>query len=139
MEHREFPLLLWERTEEFGELFKKAQEKFEEIEKRWRALGGTCTIIGGSWQVNENGEPEFWLNSNGGSGYKGMTAEKAKDLSIKHGQFGWWAVKDFEELLEGKGPMFETAMDYCYGFFTHKNIYRTWARTRPHPQHTQHC
>lgn len=128
MEHtKRFPLLFWQETDQFNELFIKEKDRLQTANKNWFAAGGDCTYSG-TLQCSENGTFEFWLNDNGRQRVReSLNAEQAVLYAIKHGTTGWWPIGALEELILGKGDLFERAM-WEGGFRRHKKKPSEWAR-----------
>ncbi len=124
---KRFPLVFWQETDQFKELFAKEVARLQTANKNWFASGGKCTYSG-TLQCSENGTFEFWLNDNASWALReSLNAKEAVSYAIKHGTTGWWPILALEELILGKGDLFEKAM-WEGGFRRHKNKPDQWAR-----------
>jgi len=127
-EEKEFPLIVWENTAEYKQEYEQAGQRFDDIEKRLRARGFRCTMIG-DLTINSDGVPEVWLNEN-----RPLMADRACrkpedaiECSLAHGDTGWWSLDDLEQFVQGRGFLFKSAM-WDLGYRRSKVKPTKWAR-----------
>lgn len=136
LEKREFTLVVWEQTEEFKKFFEEAEQKRIELVKAWRERYGASPFYVGSVEPNmsKDCEPVFWIND-GGPFHTGRfygqkskwSAEMALRNALRYGDDCWRTLTELEQLVDGNGPLLESAMREC-GFRPHKRNPNQWAR-----------
>lgn len=133
-EERKFPLIVWEHTEESKREYEEAKKRFDDLRKKLYDSGFRCGALC-TLRFDFDGYPEVWLNEwrNYYTGYSSMdyrmppNPEEAIKAAKMTGDTGWWNFEAFEQLLEGKGPMFERAM-FEMGYRRHKNNPQKWVK-----------
>jgi hypothetical protein len=102
---------MWEQTEEFAQLFVKAEMRFEEIRKKLIARGLEYTYLG-DLRFDSNGVPKAWLNSNVPLEERIKTPGKSRaaELALRYGTYNWWSLDALEDFISGKGPVMEATM-----------------------------
>lgn len=136
-EEKEFPLIVWEHTENFKKLYNEAEQRRGELVKEWRDKYN-CDSYVSEIETNRdiNGEFVFWINKGGfhtGRHYskqRKWSAQDALENSLKYGETGWCTLSMLEDLLKGKGTLLKMAMKDC-GFRPHKKILNKWVRIQP--------
>jgi len=134
-EKRKFALIVWEQTEEFKKFLDEAEQKRKKLVRVWEEKYGGDSYVGPvEPNMSEEGEPVFWINDLGsfhtGRFYekkRKWSAQEALRNSLKYGNCGWWTLSDLEQLIEGRGPLLESAMRDC-GFRPHKRNPNRWVR-----------
>ena len=125
-DQNEFPLIVWEKTDEFKQEYGRDEQRFHDIKKRLYQRGFQCTFLG-DLRMNRDGFPEVWLNDNHNLYRRNWIADEAVEHAKIHGDSGWWSLDFLEQFEEGKGPIFENAM-YDLGFRKNKKDSTKWAR-----------
>lgn len=123
---RNFPLIVWEGTEEFKREYEEAKKRFQDIAKRLYARGFTCTFLG-DLRLDNNCNPEVWLNDNRNIYKYDWKTEEAIEHAKIHGNCRWWSLDYLYQFVNGDGPIFEEAM-WRLGFRRHKINPEKWAR-----------
>jgi len=127
-EQKEFPLAIWQNTEEYKKEYEMADGKFRDIYKKLHGRGFTCTYLG-DLRADSDGYLEVWLNPNmPWNAYKQIeNPEDAIPFAMKHGGCGWWRLNDLEEFANGRGPILERAM-WDLGYRQNKIDSTKWAK-----------
>lgn len=127
-EKKEFPLVIWENTEDFNREYEQAKSRFSGIRDRLYAKGFKCTYLG-DLRMDGDGVPEVWLNDN-----RPLLADRycnnpddAKKYALIHGDCGWWSLDELEQFANEGGPIFERAM-WDLGYRRAKKDPTKWAR-----------
>lgn len=131
---RKYPLIIWEGTLEFKKECEEALERFNAIKKNLYGSGFRSTSLS-TLRFDSDGYPEVWLNASrlSISGYSSRdyrmppTAEEAIKAAKIGGDTGWWSLDDLEQLLEGRGRIFERAMRNM-GYRIHKKHPEQWVK-----------
>lgn len=123
-----FPLIVYEMTDEFQQSLTKEQERLKPLITAWRNKGGTCTSIASDWECSEEGVYKFWFND-GMRTPRAATVDYAQQLALQYGDSGWWTVDEFEQFVQGEGPIFEGAM-HELGFQKGKKPSYPWVRRK---------
>lgn len=134
MTEEQFPLVIWQKTDEFKKEYEQAKDRFSTVAKRLGDSGFRATYLG-DLQFSDDGYPIVWLNSSRTSttGYSSRdyrmppTAEEAIRAAKLAGDTGWWTIDALEQLLDGKGPVFERAM-FDMGYRRSKTNSNVWAK-----------
>lgn len=136
-ERKEFPLVIWEGTEDFKQEYEQARGRFQDISKRLYGRGFRCTFLG-DLRMDSDGYPEVWLNDN-----MPLCADRycknpddATQYALRHGDCGWWNLDELEQFTNGEGPVFERAM-WDLGYRKHKKDPTKWARKRKDDERPQ--
>lgn len=123
-----FPLIVWEKTEEFRTLIQNAQTRLDELTSRWERPVGIGHHVGRIEGVNNKGEPEFWVNAQISIyDHEKQTLEEARKKAKAHGTTNWWTIEDLEQFLNQEGKRFTDAM-VEQGFRPHKTKPGQWSR-----------
>jgi hypothetical protein len=134
MAERQFPLVIWQKTDEFKQEYEQASKRFKAISEKLYRSGFKATYLG-DLQFNTDGNPIVWLNPcrRSATGYSSRnylmppTAEEAIRTAKITGDVGWWTLEDLEQLLEGRGPIFDMAM-FDMGYRRNKTNATLWAK-----------
>ncbi len=126
-ERREFPLVVWEGTEEFKQEYEQARQRFRDISENLYGRGFKCTALG-NLRMDSEGYPEVWLNDNKPC-YGSCKTEDAIKSALMYGDTGWWTLDELEQFAEGTGPIFERAM-WDLGYKRNKRDPTKWAQKR---------
>jgi hypothetical protein len=124
----QFPLIIWETTEEFEQEYNKAEQKFQQIRNKLYSSGFKSTYLG-SLRIDEDCEPEVWLNDKMPlmASYYCKNSKDALNYALTYGDTGWWNLKELENFANGQGPIFERAM-WKLGYRHAKTNQTKWVR-----------
>ncbi len=127
-ERKAFPLVVWEATEEFRQEYEQARTRFQDINKRLRERGFECEYLG-SLRMDQNGNPEVWLNDNRPlMAYKFCRDSKvAIRYALRHGDSGWWSLDELERFANREGRIIDHAM-WDIGYRMSRSNPFKWAR-----------
>lgn len=118
-----FPLVLWENTEEYKKEKENASQRLEELKNKIHA--GPYV---GSLRFDENCVPEIWMNDLRLGCARGCAnSSLAQEYALRYGNSGWWSLDELEQFTKGKGPIFEDAM-WELGYRRHKSDPTKWAK-----------
>lgn len=122
----EFPLRIWERTEEFQEVLAGLNDRLQRAKTRLYGRGFTGTSFG-DVRITPSGNLAAWLNCGRPYARRRPDADSALESALRYGTTGYWEVKDVEEFAKGEGVILEKAM-HDLGFRRHKKIRGKWSR-----------
>lgn len=111
-ERQVFPLIAWQKTPAFVELYEAAVKRLEEIRIRLNKRGFQCVYLG-SVRPADEGSFEAWLNPHSYIHENRDSLESVKVTAAKLGNCGWWSLDELDNFASAdyeKSRIFESAM-----------------------------
>jgi hypothetical protein len=128
----ELGLIVWEQTEAYVNFLREAEEKRQELIRRWRGKYGATSSVGRlEPKMGEDCEAVIWIHDVGSHRFyntmKRWSAGEALENALRYATYGYSTLSDLEQLIEGRGPLLEKSMEAC-GFRPHRRYPGKWAR-----------
>lgn len=118
----QFPLKIWEETNEGKKEYLTAADRLTEIKKNLYESGFWCERLE-CLRFDRECEPEVFMVEfkEKHPEYREPKNQKdALEIARKTGSTGWWGINELDKFLSGEGSIVECAM-YDMGFIKYKN------------------